>query len=641
MCGIAGFLNISEFDVCKRDLREAATRLSHRGPDDAGFFYDDSAGIGLAHRRLSIIDLSDAAHQPFSSADKRVQLVFNGEIYNFKKIRKELMSLGHRFRSDSDTEVILHAYLEWGISSIEKLSGMFAIALWDANLHQLFLARDRLGIKPLYYYQNNDVLLFASELKALQAFKLFEREVDTQSLSLYLHYQYVPTPYSIFKNCRKLEPGCILQYNEQGLRIAPYWEHPHIVGPHDPIVNEATAVESLDQALTRSVQEHLISDVPLGALLSGGVDSSLIVALMQKVSTSPVKTFTIGFDNKQYDESPWARQIAEHLGTEHQEIITTPRETLEIIPSLPEIYDEPFGDSSAVPTCLISRLIRSQVKVALSGDGGDEQFAGYVRYWSTNSLVKWLERIPVFLEKNVHRCIQKVPSNWVEKCYLPAMKMLPQRFQTNNFLKHWHNIGALSPDSSIADIYRLFISLWSKVEIQSLINHDLPHSRYDDLFEITQHLPLFSRLMAVDQLTYLPDAMLTKTDRASMSVGLEIRVPFLDHNIVALSTKMDEKLKYQQGKGKYILRQLLSKYLPQSLFERPKKGFSLPLGQWFRSDLKELLNDYLSPSTIKKEGLFNAELVEQKILEHNSGRFNHQHQLWILLMWEMWRERWL
>ncbi|MCK4487270.1 MAG: asparagine synthase (glutamine-hydrolyzing) [Desulfobacterales bacterium] len=642
MCGIVGFLTNRDFDWLRDDLPEAISRLTHRGPDDSGLFFDPKAGIGLGHRRLSVIDLSAAGRQPMASDDSSVQIVYNGEVYNFKEIRVILEGYGHHFKSDSDTEVILKAYLQWGIDCLKRFVGMFALALWDSRKQCLFLARDRLGIKPLYYHFSRGTLLFASELKAIMAFKSFERDIDPKSIPLFFHYQYVPAPRTIFRNTYKLLPGHHLIYNGNDLSSYRYWSLPDMpeeAGQSSP--SEEERLEELDDLLTRAVSDRLVSDVPLGALLSGGIDSSIVVALMQKVSTTPTRTFSIGFREKGYNEAPWAAKVARHLGTDHTEFYVTPKEAMNVISRLPEIYDEPFADSSAIPTFLVSHLTRSRVTVALSGDGGDEQFAGYVRYWSTEAMANGFQRLPGSIKKALTLLLAGIPSPWVERCYLPWRQFLPQRFRVANFPDKWQKLISLMHETEISDLYRMTICLWSENELLDLIGTWLPESQYEETFRETEGWPLLSRLMRVDQKTYLPDAMLTKVDRASMAVSLEIRVPLLDHRVVEYTSKLPDSMKYRNGTGKYLLRKLLSRYVPKELFERPKMGFGVPIDRWFRAELKNLLLDYLSPDRLRKEGLFDHALVEKKIKEHLSGRANHQYRLWSLLMWEMWRERWL
>ena len=644
MCGIVGFISKYDYRSIKERLPEASKRLYHRGPDDSGLIYDEAAGVGLAHRRLSIIDLSSAGHQPMKSDDGKVCICYNGEIYNFRKIRKILEDCGHRFKSATDTEVVLKAYLQWGTECLQKFVGMFAFAIWDSRNQTLFLARDRLGIKPLYYYLNESegILIFSSELKALMVFKNFVKDVNPDAIPLFLHYQYIPAPGTIFKNTYKLLPGQFLIYDGNTVGKKEYWRLPEIPRTQTaPGKSEDDQLQHLDDLLTTAVSDRLVSDVPLGALLSGGIDSSMVVALMQKISSTPARTFSIGFKEKGYNEAPWAARVAKHLETEHTELYVTANDALDVIPRLPDFYDEPFADSSAIPTFLVSHLTRQQVTVALSGDGGDEQFAGYVRYWTTKSMAEGFHRFPLPVKKVMAKILGFIPPPWVENCYLPLHNFLPQRLRMANFPDKWQKLLKQMEQTRISELYRMTICLWSENEISSIAARELPPSKYEEVFKETADWPLLSRLMRVDQKTYLPDAMLTKVDRASMANSLEIRVPLLDHRVVEFTAGLPEHFKYRNGTGKYLLKKLLARYLPVSLFERPKMGFGVPIDHWLRFELKDLLLDYLSAERLKREGLFNTNFVEKKIKEHLSGQVNHQYRLWSLLMWEMWRERWL
>jgi len=640
MCGIVGFKSIRYVRGLRESLPEATSKLTHRGPDDAGLFFDPESGVGLGHRRLAVIDLSAAGHQPMGTDDGKVQIVYNGEIYNFKEIRKTLEAAGRCFRTETDTEVILEAYLEWGMDCLTQFIGMFAFALWDRRIGTLFLARDRIGIKPLYYHFADHRFLFASELKALMALQGFPREIDPEAVPLFLHYQYVPAPRTIFKDTWKLLPGHYLAYDGETLNTRAYWTLPE-AGAVDFEGNEAEAVDELERVLSEAVSCRLISDVPLGALLSGGIDSSLVAALMQKVSHAPVRTFSIGFREPGYNEAPWAAKVAAHLGTDHTEFYVTPREAVDLIPRLPDIYDEPFADASAVPTSLVSRLARTRVTVALSGDGGDEQFAGYVRYWSTRAMATGFQRLPETVRKSLGRVLERVPVSWIETCYRPWRDVLPQRFCVTNFSDKWEKLVSLMGRVRLEELYRMTICLWSEYDLRALCGRGPVQTRFEETFMETEAWPILSRLMRVDQKTYLPDAMLTKVDRASMAFSLEARVPLLDHRVVEFTSRMPDNLKYREGKGKYLLRRLLARYVPEGLFERPKMGFGVPIEKWFRGALKELLLDYLSTERLKREGLFHYDEVEKKIGEHLSLTANHQYRLWALLMWEMWREQWL
>jgi asparagine synthase (glutamine-hydrolysing) len=642
VCGIAGFISKSKFEDLKHSLPAATRSLAHRGPDDAGEYYHPD-GIGLSHRRLSILDLTSAGHQPMRSMNGEAVIVYNGEIYNFQWVKSLLRDKGYQFHSHTDTEVILCAYQEWGTECIHKFIGMFAFAIWDHSRHRLFAARDRLGIKPLYYYFKDGTFLFASELKGLMAFRDFPRTIDDEALSLYMHYQYIPAPRTIFRDTFKLLPGHYLLGTDHGMETRPYWCIPgSMKDPDEPQVSdESHLLDVLDEKLTQAVADRLISDVPLGALLSGGIDSSLVVALMQKVNPSPIRTFSIGFSEDKYNEAPWASKIASYLGTNHTELYVDPAKALEVIPQLPDMYDEPFADSSAVPTYLVSKLTRSHVTVALSGDGGDEQFAGYVRYWMTRTMADWLNKIPRYVKAQFARALAALPANWVAQCYLPLRDLLPQRLRVANFQDKWQKLIMQLGQSDLAELYRMTICLWSRSEISELLGRQLPTSRYEDEFRSVAGWPVISGLMHVDQHTYLPDCMLTKVDRASMAASIEVRVPLLDHRVVEFTSRLPESLKYRNGTGKYILKKLLARYLPPELFERPKMGFGMPIDNWMRKELKVLLFDYLSSDRLRREGRLDAAVVQKKLKEHLDGTCNHQYRLWAVLMWEMWRERWL
>ena len=643
MCGIVGFYSNGQEPTLTADLSAAIQLLSHRGPDDSGLYFDKNLGVGLGHRRLSIIDLSPAGHQPMVSDDGSNVIVFNGEIYNYLEIKKELTRYGHRFKGASDTEVVLTAYGQWGVDCLEKFMGMFAFAIWDRSHRRLFIARDRMGIKPLYFSHSKKNFFFGSELKALMAFHAFERQVDPEAFRLYLHYQYIPAPRTIFKNTYKLEPGHYILFDGVGVMKRRWWELPGSRRDHyvpEPIA-EKEALLQLNALLTQAVSDRLVSDVPLGALLSGGVDSSMVVAIMQKVSRSPVKTFSIGFGARAYNEAPWASQVAAHLKTDHTELYVTSQDALNTILRLPEIYDEPFADSSSVPTFLVSRLTRDQVTVALSGDGGDEQFAGYVRYWMTETMARYMAMFPRRAREQLRSNLGKIPIKQLSPLYQAIRNYLPQRLNVENFPDKWQKLVNQLGHSDLSELYRMTVSIWSQDEIRRLTGGRVATSTYEQAFSESADLEPIQKLMVVDQQTYLPDAMLTKVDRASMAAGLEVRVPLLDHRVVEFTSRLPVSFKVRNGKGKYLLRQLLRQYVPRQLIERPKMGFGIPIAEWFRHELKEPLNDYLSPDRLKKEGRLDHHIVHQTLQAHQKGTVNHQHRLWALLMWEMWREKWI
>jgi asparagine synthase (glutamine-hydrolysing) len=518
---------------------------------------------------------------------------------------------------------------------------MFALAVWDSTNKSLLLARDRLGIKPLYYYFDGQTFVFGSELKSIVAFESLGIDIDYEAIPLFLHYQYIPAPRTIYRHIYKLPPGHLLNYKDGYFDVKAYWEIPTPESNHDLLYkSENEHIEELDTLLNAAVRDRLVSDVPLGALLSGGIDSSTVVALMQRNMTTPVRTFSIGFNEADYNEAPWATKIAEHLGTDHTELYVSHKEAQEVIPSLPLIYDEPFADSSAIPTYIVCKLARSALTVALSGDGGDEQFAGYVRYWSTEMMYRHIARIPSSLKFFGTSFLESIRPSAVKKIYMPVMRFLPERLKVKNFEDKWEKLLRFSKHTELSDIYRMTIDLWADYDIRTLLGVAVPRSNYETLFEKSTGSSILSRLMRVDQGTYLPDAMLTKIDRASMAVSLEVRVPLLDHRVVHYTAGLPEKYKLRSGQGKYLLKKLLARYVPEPLFNRPKMGFGIPIGLWLRNDLKPLLLDYLSDEAIKKEGRFDRQFVKNIVDEHLSGRANHQYRLWTLLMWEMWREKW-
>lgn len=643
MCGITGFFCREQFPDHRRDLPHATAALSHRGPDDSGYFYEPSAGVGLGHRRLSIIDLSASGHQPMQSREDGAVIVFNGEIYNFQSLRSQLQSLGCRFFSSSDTEVILKAYRQWGPACLDRFVGMFAFAIWDPIQRRLFLARDRMGIKPLYYYHDGHSFIFGSEVKALMAFSAFRRQVDPEAFQLYLHYQYVPGPRTIFERTFKLQPGHYMWYDGQDLELKQWWRIPEI---EDPLPAPLTGDERewlarLDRLLTQAVADRLISDVPLGALLSGGIDSSAVVALMQKITPVPVKTFSIGFEEQAYNEAPWARSVARHLGTDHTELTVTSQDALRVVPCLADLYDEPFGDSSAIPTFLVSQLTRQKVTVALSGDGGDEQFAGYVRYWATERMAAGLKRVPQAAIRLLASNLKKVPVGKAAQLYGVFRRCLPHPLRVENFPDKWQKLVEQMGAEDLVDLYRATISIWSRGEARELTGNGLPISTFEASFDATSHHHPLQSLMQVDQRTYLPDAMLTKVDRASMAASLEVRVPLLDHRVVEFTAQLPVGFKFKNGRGKYLLTELVCQYIPRQLVQRPKMGFGVPIAHWLKRDLKPMVMDYLSPAHLQREGRLSRTVVERVLSEHMTGKVNHQHRLWSLLMWELWRNRWL
>src|SRR5579885_173157 len=758
MCGIAGFYNLGGLDGQAAALAERMARaIAHRGPDDFGVWPDQDAGIVLAHRRLSIIDLSPAGHQPMLSASGRYVVVFNGEIYNYQELRRELEAapspqppstevraglsregrgeeddrgqtsvplplegggvgervktflphttfsgqassegrgevesapspqppstelrtglsregrgeeddrgqtsvplplerggVGERvkieWRGHSDTEVMLAAFETWGVrDALRKMRGMFAIALWDRMTRTLTLARDRLGEKPIYYGLANGVLLFASELKALRAHPAFNAAINRDALTLFLRHNYVPGPYTIYEGVCKLPPGCALSITTDDLRRGrlsppqPYWRAREVCERGQRGLcsgDETDALRELERLLKDSIAGQMIADVPLGAFLSGGIDSSLVVALMQAQSSRPVKTFTIGFTEKDYDEAPYAKAVARHLGTEHTELYVTPQEARDVIPLLPSIYDEPFADSSQIPMYLVARMARRHVTVSLSGDGGDELFGGYNRYfWTMNLGPRW-GGVPRPLRAAFAGSLTSLPAGAWNRIFSVLNRFLPRAWRYANPGDKLHKLAGILTMSNAEETYRELLSHWKSPAGVVRSAHEPP-----TLLTEKNQQPRFREfehwMMALDLVSYLPDDILVKVDRAAMAVSLETRTPFLDHRVVEFAWRLPLSMKIRNGRGKWLLRQLLYKYVPRELVERPKMGFGVPIDSWLRGPLREWAETLLNAGRLASEGYFNPAPIRRKWEEHLSGRHNWAYLLWDVLMFQSWLE---
>ena len=645
MCGFTGFLNfrsLSRTEVEATALR-MVNAIKHRGPDFTGTWFDYEAEVALCHNRLSIIDLSPAGHQPMVSHSNRYIIAFNGEIYNHLELRLALQKNGKggriNWRGHSDTETLLSAIEHWGIQeALQRAVGMFAFALWDKRKKSLFLARDRMGEKPLYYGWQKGALLFGSELKALKNHTFFSAEINRDALALQMRHKYIPAPYTIYDGVYKLLPGHYLELpvngSRQEARLNQYWSLEESCKKNDLCNFEnfgPKAISQLEELLLTSVQGQMLSDMPFGAFLSGGLDSSLIVAMMQALSPNPVKTFTIGFEETAYDESQHAKKIAGYLGTEHYDLIVSPKEAMDIIPKLPSIYDEPFSDPSQIPTFLLSQLCRQHVAVALSGDGADELFGGYTRYSIAQKIWNFVGLLPKPLRNHVSRNIENIPLPSLSLLSAPIKPFLSQRNQ--NIGDRIHKIAKFLDASDIFQIYQRLISHW---EDPSSLVYDSkePVTAYtNDLFRSHDDL---SRMMAMDIVGYLPDDILCKVDRSSMAVSLETRMPFLDHRIVEFTQRLPLSMKINSGQNKWILRQVLGKYVPMKLLERPKTGFGIPIEHWLRGPLKDWAMSLLDKNEINADGFFNHDHISQKWDEHLSGNRNWQHQLWNVLMFQAW-----
>lgn len=647
MCGLVGFLSASDGGktaVFTKHLVNMADQIVHRGPDDAGYWCDPACGIGLGHRRLSILDLSPAGHQPMASPSSRYVIAFNGEIYNHQSLRKELGCLGYSdWRGHSDTETLLAGFDFWGIQgTIERSIGMFAFAVWDKVNCKLTLGRDRLGEKPLYFgWQGSGrdrAFLFGSELKSLKKHPSFAADIDRGALCLLLRHNAIPAPYSIYENILKLEPGCLLSISQdkQEPQIVRYWSLTEVAsaGVAHPFAGTAQdAVNELESLAVDAVRQQMVADVPLGAFLSGGVDSSTVVALMQAQSNRPVKTFTIGFNEEGYNEAVHSKAVAAHLGTEHTELYVEPYQALEIIPQLPALYSEPFSDSSQIPTFLVSQLARSHVSVSLSGDAGDELFAGYNRYQITAKVWRRLAKIPASFRSILAKGITTVsPAGWDR-----LSGTLPGLPSYSNFGDKMHKGAAVLACRTVDELYLGLVSHQTDPASWVLGSRE-PPTKLTGLRPSLHGLTPVERMMALDALTYLPDDILVKVDRAAMGVSLETRVPFLDHRIVEFAWKLPLNYKLHNGQTKWPLRQVLYKYVPRELIERPKMGFGIPLHAWLRGPLKDWAETLLDEGRLQREGFFNPAPVRRTWTEHISGKRNWAHHLWDVLMFQAWLE---
>ena len=640
MCGIAGVLNPST-GACRsleRDATAMADCLAHRGPDDHGIWSDLDAGIALTHRRLSIVDLSPAGHQPMISADGRFIIVFNGEIYNFQDLRPELEERGVKFRGHSDTEVMLEAFVAYGIeSTVRRLIGMFTIAVWDKRERTLTLIRDRLGIKPLYWMKQGGLFLFGSELKSLRAYPGWTQHIDRGALASYMRHNYIPSPHSIYQGVNKLEQGTILTLPWDGEpRIERFWDARAVAktGLADPLRgSDAEMTDQLETLLRDAVKRRMVADVPVGAFLSGGIDSSTVVALMKAANAGPVRTYTIGFTHCGYDEATHAAAVAKHLGTEHTEMIVSPQDALDVIPRLQEYYDEPFADSSQIPTYLVSALTRQHVTVALSGDGGDELFGGYTRYQYTEQL-RSLHRLPRPLRLALARMIAALPADQWSR----LLSVIPASVRPRQIGDKMHKIAGILPLEGETELYRQLVTHWEPdavVRQAQEVKGTLWDASVDNDFPT-----LLERMQFFDQVTYLPDDILTKVDRASMAVALEARVPLIDHRVVEFAWRLPREAKIRGSVTKWLLRQVLYRHVPKELVERPKMGFAVPLADWLRGPLRDWAENLLAESRLQQGGFFDAAVVRGVWDEHVSGRANREYMLWNVLMFEAWRDRW-
>lgn len=633
MCRINGIWSKEKSPDLEEKCISMRDTLFRGGPDDLGIFTDTKANIAIGHRRLTIIDLSRTGHQPMSTPDGRYTISYNGELYNYKELRQDLMARGIPFMGTSDTEVVLHCFALMGPGCVDLFIGMFAFAIWDSLERSLYLFRDRMGVKPLYYYTHSGTFAFASELKAIHIVLHENLEIDLNSLGEFFHYGYISAPRTIFKHTYKLEPGCWIRVNQDhSVEKHVYWSYRNALN-QPPVTGRAVEVEDeLEEIMIDAFTKRLVADVPVGVFLSGGVDSSLVTAILARHANENIKTFTIGFNEQGYDESPWARKIAKFLGTNHTEEIVTPDRAREILSMWPNIYDEPFGDISGIPTTIISLVTRKKVKVSLSADGGDELFCGYHRYRVVNRLRKLLGHLPgkvvvtggkilgILGEKRISQISQVIP-----ELRLPAMQDRVRKF--NNMVMHW--------DKSLSHVYPYAVAYWLPEEVARLTgSYADPRQPVDDSENNNM-----SSMMMWDIGYYLPDDILTKVDRATMFAGLEGRDPFLDHRIVEFAMRLPFDFKYKNGDSKYILKRILARYIPDELFSRPKQGFAVPVYSWLHKDLISMVDRYLNPDSLRQQNIIDTHTAYKTILKFKTEKGSVAvDRVWLLLVFMMWKE---
>jgi len=645
MCGFTGFIGGEAF-IGTHDsellLRKMNDTIIHRGPDSEGYWFDFNAKVALGHRRLAIVDLSPAGSQPMTSHTGRFVIVFNGEIYNHLELRDKLEAndVIVSWRGHSDTESLLACFESWGVQkTVEECEGMFAFAVWDTQSECLTLGRDRIGEKPLYFGWQNDTFLFGSEIKALKVHPAFQGVLNRDAITLLLRYSYIPAPYSIYKGINKLLPGYLVKIsaNDSALEFIEYWSAKKICEQSVNNVfngNANEAVEELERILKHSIKQQMTADVPLGAFLSGGIDSSTVVALMQAQSDRPIKTFSIGFSEEGYNEAIHAKAVAEHLGTEHTELYVTPEETMRVIPQLAQFFDEPFSDSSQIPTYLVSKMASEYVTVSLSGDGGDELFCGYNRYIMTRKYWNKLGKISPLIRTFFAKAIVCISI----KAWDRVNKILPAQYRMYNLGDKMHKASGVLAAESASDLYKGLVSRFRSPE-SLVINGVEPEIAITSLTRKPKLSDDIEQMMALDLVSYLPDDILTKVDRASMAVSLESRVPFVNHKVVEFAWTLPLKYKLRKGITKWCLKEILYKYVPKSLIDRPKMGFAVPLDAWLRGPLKQWASGLIEEKRLIKEGIFKPDLIRKIWYEHQTDKRNWQHQLWSILMFQLWYEK--
>lgn len=652
MCGITGFINPSMTGDGEGILAlsgRMASALAHRGPDSGGTFGDPESGVGLGHRRLAILDLSDSGAQPMRSADKRFVLVHNGEIYNFLELKQELEQTGGPFlpwRGESDTEVMLAAFQTWGVrESLTRFVGMFAFALWDSEKRVLHLARDRMGEKPLYYGKAGRGMVFGSELKALRECPAFDARLDMAALSQFLRFQYVPEPRSIYEDVHKLPPGHLMTIRASAPHVfapEPYWSlrDAVVAGLSDPFPgSEAEAADHLEQLLGNVVANQMLSDVPLGALLSGGIDSTLVTALMQAKSSQPVRSFTIGFDDAAYDESADAKRVADHLGTDHTELFVNPGHVLDLIERLPELYDEPFADASQLPTFMVSELTRQHVTVCLTGDGGDETFGGYNRHFWAPAVWDKVGSIPVSVRSMLADAARFLSPKSYDAIFRSLGHILPAAARMRTPGHKLHKLADVLAAPTREALYKQLCSTWP--DPSALLGMPEPDNAIDRATQWSSLSNYTSWMQYLDSITYLPGDILHKVDRATMGVSLESRAPYLDHRVIEFAWRLPQSMLLRGRQGKRILRRILDNHVPRRLVDRPKAGFGIPIDAWLRGPLRDWAQELLSPGRIVDQGLFDNDVISRQLRDHLAGRRDNQYRLWNMLMFQAWFDRWM
>ncbi len=628
MCGISGFIDFRT-KLGRADLVRMTDALIHRGPDASGYecWQTDKYTIGLGHRRLSIIDLSEGGKQPKTKSNWTI--TYNGEIYNFEEVRKELQQLGHSFTSSSDTEVIISAFIQWGPDAVQRFIGMFAFALYDSNTKTVYLFRDRAGVKPLFYYQKDGMLLFSSELKSFHAIPQFDKTINPNTITSFMEYGYIPNPHCIYTHCRKLEPGHFLKVNlnNQDISKHKYWDVEDCYAEAPLDISEEEALKEIEKTLVSAFNYRMVADVPVGVFLSGGYDSSLVTAMLQKNATQKINTFTIGFEDQKYNEATYAKEVAEHLGTNHTEYFCTQKEALEIIPTLPHFFDEPFGDSSAIPTILVSKLAVKDVKVALSADAGDEIFAGYSRNASFLKYYNTRKKLPDFLSNAGGAALNVLNKNNFGDVGARNKDKITQLLRLKN--------------PSPSEFMKIYLQNLTPSELKQLLKnyHTGVSSAFDN--KKTYHQDALNTMLQTEYKTYLVDDILAKVDRAGMSVSLEGREPFLDQRIIELVARLPSSMKIKNGSLKYLEKELTFKYLPREMMERPKQGFGVPIMQWLKTDMADYVHTYLGEKLVKEQGIFDVALIN-KMREGflKNEQTSHYSWLWFVIMFNAWYEKW-